>query len=81
MQQKKSNYKPQDNNQIIYKSNSCRAAELSMERKAGFASNGGGFIGGSLTRILGSENSSSSSMINGFSTDLFSQKKRKLSTG
>ena len=61
---KKLIYKIQDNNQLIHKSKSCRAAEefckFSMERKAGLASN----TGGSLTGVLGSENPSSSSMYN-----------------
>ena len=68
---KKLNYKTQDNNQINYKSKSCRAAEFSkfykfsMERKAGLASD----AGGSLTGVLGSEIPSSSLIVIGFCTD------------
>ena len=75
--------KTQDNNQIIYESKRCRAAEFSklckfsMERKAGLSSIAGGCLGGSLAGILGSENPSSSSMVIGFSTDPSSQGKRK----
>ena len=52
--QKKLYYKTLDNNQLIYKSKSCRAAEFSkfskfsLERKAGHASIGGGCLGGSV---------------------------------
>ena len=53
------NYKTQDNNQIIFKSKSCRAAEefckFLMERKAGFASIADGCLGGSLIGVLGTE--------------------------
>ena len=65
----KSNYETQDINQIIYKSKSCRAAEFSifckfsMERKAGLASIAGGCLGSLLTGVLGSEKTSSSSMV------------------
>ena len=84
--QKNLGYKTQDKSQIIYKSKSCRAIEnfckFSKERRAGLAFIAGGFLGGSLTGVLGSENPSSSSMVIGFSTDPFSsQGKRKLSTG
>ena len=79
--QKTLNYETQDNNQFIYKSKSCRAAEefckFSMERKAGLAS----ITGGSLAGVLGSENPSSSSMLIGLSTDPSSQGKRKSLTG
>ena len=79
--QKTLNYKTQNNNQFIYKSKSCRAAEevckFSMDRKAGLASN----TGGSLTGVLGSENPLSSSMVIGLSTDPSFQGKRKLSNG
>ena len=70
----KKNYKTQDNNQVIYKSKSCRAAEefckFSMERKAGLAFIAGGCLGVSFTGFLGSENPSPSSILIGFSTDL-----------
>ena len=50
--QRKVNYKTKDNNQMIYKSKSCQAAEFSnfckfsMERKAGLASIASGCLGG-----------------------------------
>ena len=79
--QKTLNYKTQDNNQFIYKSKSCQAAEeickFSMERKAGLAS----ITGGSRTGVLGSENPSSYSMVIGLSTDPSCQGKRRSLTG
>ena len=78
---KQLNYKTQENNQIIYESKSCRAAEFSklwkfsMERKAGLASITGGSLGGYLTGVLGSENPSFSLMVIGLSTDPSSQAK------
>ena len=74
--QKKINYKTQENNQNIYKSKSCRAAELSkfftfsVERKAGLASIAEGCLGGSLTGVLVSENYSTSPMVFGFSPQI-----------
>ena len=84
---KKINYKTQDNNQFIYKSKSCRAAEFSkfckfsIERKADLASITGGCLGGSLTEVLGSENPSSFSMVIELSTDPSSQGNRKSLNG
>ena len=67
----KLNYKTQDNNQIIYKSKSCRAADFSkfsnfaIELKVGFVFIAIGCLDGSLTGDLGSENPSSSLMVIG----------------
>ena len=83
--QKKINYKIQDNNQVFYKSKSCRAAEFSKlckfsrELEAGLASITVGCLGGSLTGVLDSVNPSPILMVIGLFTDPSSQGKRKSS--